>query len=207
MTAKATTAIVLCGGRAGRFGGADKPLLDLAGTPLVGHVIERLRPQVEQLVLACRANTTRYERFGCVVTADDPPDEGPLGGIVSALSKVTTPWVLTTPADTPFLPANLVAALAESCQREGAAVVVAGGRRQNLAMLLDARRAASLAAFFHCGQRAAHRWLDANRVPEVEMPIASFLNVNTAEDLAAARERAEGGQTRRSAPTREPATA
>ncbi len=191
--APATTAIVLCGGRAERLGGVDKPLLDLAGTPLVGHVIARLRPQVERVVLACGGNTAPYERFGCVVTADERPGEGPLGGIVSALAGVETPWVLTTPADTPFLPANLVASLASTCERAGAAVVVAGGHRQNLAMLLDAPRAASLAAFYRGGRRAAHRWLDANRVPGVELPAEAFLNVNTAEDLGAARERAGSG--------------
>ena len=38
-------AIILAGGRATRMGGGDKSLLMLAGRPLMGHVIARLKPQ------------------------------------------------------------------------------------------------------------------------------------------------------------------
>lgn len=185
-TREATTAIVLCGGRATRLGGVEKPLADLGGQPLVRHVLERLAPQVDAVVLA-GASAQSYRCFGHRLVADSAPSQGPLGGIVSALAVVATPWVLTAPADTPFLPTNLVAKLAAACPGHGAAVAVAGGRRQNLSLLLDATRAASLAAFFAAGGRAIHRWLDANRVPTVAFPAADFLNVNTAAELRAAR--------------------
>ena len=187
----ATTAVVLCGGRATRLGGVEKPLADLGGQPLVCHVLGRLAPQVEAVVLA-GAGPESYRRFGHRVVADSAPNQGPLGGIVSALAVVATPWVLTAPADTPFLPTNLVAKLAAACPGHGAAVAEAGGRRQNLSLLVDATRAASLAAFFATGGRAVHRWLDANRVPTVAFPAADFLNVNTAADLRAARRMLSG---------------
>lgn len=187
-TRETTTAIVLCGGQGARLGGVDKPLVDLAGRPLLGHVLDRLRPQVGGIVLSC-AGAKPHRDFGCPVVVDAQPNQGPLGGIVSALATVSTPWVLTSPCDTPFLPMNLVDALAVACRCAGAAVAAAGGRRQNLCMLLEQRRAASLAAFFAAGGRAAHRWLDANGVPAVELPATAFLNVNTEADLQAARER------------------
>ena len=183
----AITAVVLCGGRATRLGGVQKPLTDLGGKPLVAHVMARLEPMVEQIVLSVARDVERYELFGYPVVADIDPDQGPLAGIVSALATVQTPWTLTTPADTPFLPPNLVAALAPACTRRGAAVVSAGGHRQNLSMLLDQRAAASLAEFYHSGGRAVHRWLVANDVDEVEFPKDGFFNVNTPEDLALAR--------------------
>lgn len=179
---------MLCGGQGARLGGVAKPLVDLAGRPLLRHVLDRLRPQVDGVILSC-ARAKPFEGFGCPVVVDAQPRQGPLSGIVSALPTVTTRWVLTAPCDTPFLPADLVDALAATCRREGAAVVAAGGRRQNLCVLLEARRAASLTAFFASGGRAVHRWLDANGVPAVELPAADFLNVNTAADLRAARER------------------
>lgn len=187
-TRETTTAIVLCGGQGTRLGGVAKPLVDLAGRPLLGHVLDRLRPQVGGIVLSCAGAKLRQD-FGCPVVVDAQPNQGPLGGIVSALATVSTQWVLTSPCDTPFLPMNLVDALATACRRTGAAVVTAGGRRQNLCMLLEERRAASLAAFFAAGGRAAHRWLDANGVPAVKLPAGDFLNVNTEADLQAARER------------------
>lgn len=182
----ATTAVVLCGGAGARLGGADKPLLELAGKPLLGHVLARLAPQVATVVLAC-ADARTYQRFGHRMVVDDAPRQGPLGGIVSALGAVATEWVCTSPADTPFLPTNLVAKLAIVGRRHGAAAAVAGGRRQNLSVLLNADRAASLAAFYAAGGRALHQWLDANRAPTAAFPAAAFLNVNTQANLRTAR--------------------
>ncbi|MCY4013901.1 MAG: molybdenum cofactor guanylyltransferase [Gammaproteobacteria bacterium] len=189
----AITAIILCGGRATRLGGVDKPLLTVGDKALLEHVIDRVRPQVDALLLSCGIATPAYEAFGHPVVEDRHAGQGPLGGFVSALPQVRTPWVLTTPADTPFLPDNLVASLAVVCGRAGAAVVTAGGHRQNLAMLLDAEHSQSLAAFYEDGGRAIHRWLVANAVTEVDFPAGEFLNVNTPDDLAAAEARRMSG--------------
>lgn len=183
-----TTAVVVCGGRATRFDGRDKPLTDLAGRPLIGHVIDRLAPQVAAIVLACPAQrAAAYRGFGWPLVTDARPGQGPLAGFAAALPTVETPWVLLAPADTPFLPTDLVARLAGVCRDEGAAVASAGGRRQNLAMLLANCRAAALAAFFRAGGRAVKRWLDAEEVRTVEFPAEAFRNVNTEADLRAAR--------------------
>lgn len=194
----AVTAIVLCGGRGSRLGGIDKPLLEVAGRPLLGHLIEWLRPQVDDVVLACARRRTDceragaheiadYERFGYKVVADLEADEGPLAGIVSAAPAIATPLALTIPGDMPFPPPNLVAAMKPDCLRHGAAVATAGGRRQNLTLLLQRQCLDSLCAFFADGGRAAHRWLDANGIPSVPFAAAHFLNVNTAADLQRAR--------------------
>ena len=178
------TAIVLCGGRGSRLGGVAKPLVGLGGKPLLAHVIERLRPQVDAILLSCATPSTGYERFGCPIVEDRVAGAGPLAGIASSIPHVLTPWTLTTPADTPFLPADLVAALAPACLRSGAAVPMAAGRRQNLTLLLDRANAECLAAFYAKGGRAAHRWLDGSAAEAVELPEEGLFNVNTPEDLA-----------------------
>lgn len=183
-----TTAVVVCGGRATRLDGRDKPLTELAGRPLIGHVIDRLAPQVAAIVLACSAQkAAAYRQFRWPVATDARPGQGPLAGFAAALPTVETPWVLLAPADTPFLPIDLVARLASVCHDDGAAVASAGGKRQNLAMLLASCRAAALAAFFRAGGRAVKRWLDAEEVRTVEFPAEAFRNVNTEADLSAAR--------------------
>ena len=171
------------------MGGVAKPLVVLAGKPLVAHVVARLRPQVDAIVLSCGQDAVAYRHFGLPVVADRFGRQGPLGGIASAMAAVSTPWLLTTPADTPFLPTDLMASLTPACRRRGAAVVTAGGRRQNLVMLLDRANADSLVGFFNKGGRAAHRWLVNNAIEEASLPEAAFFNVNTLEDL----ERAEAG--------------
>ena len=188
MSIPPTTAVVLCGGHGRRLGGVDKPLVGLAGKTLLARLIERLEPQVDAVVLSGVRDRQAYQSFGHPLVEDEDPDQGPLAGIVSARGVVQTPWTLTTPADTPFLPPNLVSSLAPCCQRSGAAVVAAGGHRQNLAMLLDRERVESLARFYADGGRAVHRWLAAHRVEEVELPAAGFFNINTPDDLARAHD-------------------
>ena len=183
----AITAVVLCGGRATRLGGVEKTLTDPRGKTLLSHVIARLEPMVDDFVLSVARDAEHYEPFGYPVVADDDPGQGPLAGIVSAVAAVRTPWILTTPADTPFLPSNLVAALAPACARRGAAVVSAGGRPPKPSMLPPPPLAASLAEFYRSGGRAVHRWLVANGVDEVEFPQGGFFNINTPLDLALAR--------------------
>lgn len=185
-------AIVLCGGKGRRFGTAAKPLADLHGKPLVAHVIDRLKPQVDDIVLSCAQPNPAYERLGCRTVLDATPNEGPLGGIVSVMDVVAPAWVLTTPADTPFLPSDLVAHLAPVCQQRGLAVASAASRRHNLTMLMDEAHTASLRRFFESGGRAAHHWLDDSAAVEVEFPASGFLNVNTPADLEAAHQRGSG---------------
>ena len=182
-------AIILCGGKGRRFGTAPKPLADLHGNPLVAHVIDRLKPQVDDIVLSCAQPNPAYERLGYRVVLDTTPNEGPLGGIVSVLDVVEPAWVLTAPADTPFLPHDLVASLTPACHRRGVAVAHAGGRQQNLVMLMDEPHTVSLTRFFKTGGHAAHRWLHDNAAGVVEFPADGFLNVNTPADLATARRR------------------
>ena len=188
MSTPRTTAVVLCGGRGKRLGGVDKPLVELAGKTLLARLIERLEPQVDAIVLSGVRDRKAYESYGHPLVEDEDPDQGPLAGIVSARSVVQTPWTLTTPADTPFLPSDLVSSLASCCRRTGAAVVTAGGHRQNLAMLLDRERVDSLARFYADGGRAVHRWLAANGVEQVELPAPGFFNINTPDDLARAHD-------------------
>ena len=184
----ATTAIILCGGRGSRLDGVAKPLLEFGGKTLLGHVIDRVQPQVDAVLLSCAKADAAFEAFGFSIVEDEDAEQGPLGGFVSALPHVRTPWVLTTPADTPFLPGDLLASLAPACRKHGAAVVTAGGHRQNLAMLLDAEHAQSLAAFYKDGGRAIHRWLAAHAVRDVELPADGFFNINTPAELAEAKE-------------------
>lgn len=192
--ARATTAIVLCGGRGRRLGWCEKPLLRLGGAPLVAHVIDRLSPQTAATVLACSSTAPAsarraYRQFGWPVVEDVAPNEGPLAGFAAALPAAQTPWTLLAAADTPFLPTDLVARMTPLCQQHGAVAASAGGQRQNLSILLAERQAAALAAFFASGGRAAKHWLDAERVPTVAFDADAFWNVNTPADLARARQR------------------
>ena len=180
---EAVTAIVLCGGRGRRFGGVEKPLVEIAGKPLVMHAVERLRPQVQTVLISCAPGNDAYRNLGLASIADDAAHEGPIAGVAACLPQVTTPWLLTWPGDAPFPPTDLVASLAPACRACGAVSVTAGNRRQNTTLLMDQARATQLAQAFAQGERAPRRWLDRQTIPSIEMEESGFLDVDTPEDL------------------------
>ncbi|KGF67232.1 molybdopterin-guanine dinucleotide biosynthesis protein A, partial [Hoeflea sp. BAL378] len=55
---------ILAGGRGRRMEGIDKPFAELAGRPLIAHVIDRLAPQVDGIVLNANSEPGRFDRFG-----------------------------------------------------------------------------------------------------------------------------------------------
>ena len=200
MKAEDVTGIVFCGGTGRRLGGVEKPLIEVAGRPLLAWVLERLRKQVATVVLS-GANDPAYARFGCEMVPDRAPGEGPLGGFATAVEVAATDWIFTCPGDSPYLAENVIELLVEDAERVGVAVPHDGNRRQNLFLLMRRDRAESLVRFFEQGGRAAHRWLDENGIGVTDLsPIAeSFFNVNTPDDLESWRRRAMAD-----APPREP---
>ena len=72
--------LLLAGGQSRRMGGGDKALRLIGGVPLLERVIERMRPQVETLVLNANGDPARFASFGLPVVPDSVPDyAGPLG--------------------------------------------------------------------------------------------------------------------------------
>jgi molybdopterin-guanine dinucleotide biosynthesis protein A len=185
--------VILAGGLSRRMGGGDKGLLSLAGRPVLAHVIARIQPQVSALALNANGDATRFAALGLPVIADDAADfAGPLAGILAALNWAsrTAPVsgaVLTVPADTPFLPRNLVARLAEA----GApALARSGGRIHPVVGLWPlALRDGLRAALRGEGLRKVEDWTARVGPALVDFeaaPVDPFFNINTPEDLARA---------------------
>ena len=107
------TGVLLCGGEGRRFGGREKPLLELRGQPLAGHVLARLVPQVTEVVISANRRLADYSQLGYPVVSDRSSDQGPLAGILAAAEAVTTPLLFVCPGDSPFLPRDLVGRLSE----------------------------------------------------------------------------------------------
>jgi molybdopterin-guanine dinucleotide biosynthesis protein A len=185
------TGIVLAGGQGRRMGGVDKGLVALAGRPLVAHVVERLAPQVATVVVNANQNAERYAALGHDVVRDEFPGfAGPLAGLHAGLSRAATPYVVTVPCDSPFLPADLVARLGSALERDGAALAVARTGDQPHPVFCLVRRDVlpHLAAFLAGGGRKIDAWYATLAVVEVAFDdeADAFRNINTADELAAA---------------------
>jgi len=184
------TGVVFAGGQGRRMGGVDKGLVELDGRALVAHVIERLAPQVGELVINANQNRDRYAAFGYPVVADLIPDfAGPLAGLHAAMAGATTPYIVTSPCDSPFLPADLVArlALALAATPLDLAVARTFDQPHPVFSLVRTDVRPHLEAFLRGGGRKIDAWYATLRVADVRFDdeADAFRNINTAAELAA----------------------
>lgn len=182
------TAVVLAGGQGARLGGKDKGLLMVAGKPLIAHVLQRVLPQVNTVIISANRHLNQYGQFEFPVVADHMKDhQGPLAGIAAALDHVHTEYLVTVPCDTPLLPLDLVDRLWTAMEDEEADMAVAhdGEQLQHLVALIRRAAAGSVNEFLEEGGRAVKDWA-AKLFPAVawfaDQPLA-FRNVNNDADL------------------------
>lgn len=183
------TGLVLAGGQGSRMGGVDKGLAPFRGKPMVAHAIERLAPQVDEILVNANRNPEAYARFGHRVIADEIPGfAGPLAGFERGLAHARGQLVATVPCDSPFLPADLVARLRAALEGAGAQLAVArtGDQPHPVFCLMRREVHASLAAFLASGQRKIDKWYASLSVVEVAFDdeTDAFANINTRDELA-----------------------
>ncbi len=186
------TGIVLAGGQGRRMGGVDKGLIVLDGRPMVAHVLERLVPQVGDVLINANQNAERYAAFGHPVVADAIAGfAGPLAGLHAGLERATREFAVTVPCDSPFLPADLVRRLGAALSEREAQLAVAKTFDQPHPVFCLVRRDVlpHLAAFLEAGGRKIDAWYATLAVVEVAFDdeSAAFRNINTADELASAR--------------------
>ena len=193
------TGLLLAGGQGVRMDGADKGLQTLRGAPLASLALARLSPQVGGLMISANRHLAEYQAFGPPVYRDDPSDAGcgPLAGTLAGLRHCPTPYLLTVPCDTPGFPVDLAERLAHAMTASGADIAIAGTRppsaaakevrRQPVFCLMRTHGLADdLSRFLRAGERKMGLWASRHRCAvAVFDDDAAFMNINTAEELAA----------------------
>jgi len=203
----ATLGLILAGGRARRMGGGDKALIRVGSATILERVVARLSPCCTGLVLNANGDPARFARFGLPVVPDSIPDfAGPLAGILAGLDWAThhvpdLAWMVSAPADCPFLPRDLVPRLHEARRAAAAPLACAqsGDRRHPavglwpVALRDDLRRALVQEGLRKVDTWAAQHGAAAATWPAV--PFDPFFNVNTPEDAAEAERLASKDST------------
>ncbi|HEY8555384.1 MAG TPA: molybdenum cofactor guanylyltransferase MobA [Burkholderiales bacterium] len=192
--AQSVTGVILAGGRGSRMGGEDKGWVLVNGRPMVEHVIERLRPQVDAIIISANRNQARYAALGYPVVTDALTGyQGPLAGIAAALAVARTPLLVSVPCDSPLIGTDLVARLAEALARHDADIAYAhdGTRAHPVFLLLKRALAPSLHAFLEAGERKIDRWFERHRAVAADFSDCpeAFMNVNDPEEQRAVEAR------------------
>jgi molybdopterin-guanine dinucleotide biosynthesis protein A len=180
--------IVLAGGQGRRMGGVDKGLQLLRGKPMAVWVLERLAPQVSEVLINANQNLEAYAKFGHRVVPDAIDGfAGPLAGLHAGLAAASQPLAVTVPCDSPFLPLDLVARLRAALEKNCADLAVAKTADQPHPVFSLVRRGVrdDLEKFLAGGGRKIDAWYAALKVVEVAFDdeAEAFANINTLEEL------------------------
>ena len=171
-------AIVLAGGPSRRMG-RDKPLIKVAGVPLVVRVVHAAREAAAEVVVVTK--TTQVDSLRSVLPGavalrtDAGRIQSPLVGFVAGADVLTSEYVAFLPCDLPLLSPVLLYALFTAAEGHDAAMeALEAGDRANTDLI--------------------RRLLDVVYVPVEELrtvdpELDSFVNVNTPADLKAAQRR------------------
>lgn len=169
------------------MGGHDKGLLAYHGKPLIEHVLERIPPGIVSTLISANRNLERYAAYGQVISDEALTYEGPLAGILAAMSKTNTPYLLTLPCDTPDLPPDLLPRLYQALVSEEAEIAVAcsGERRHYVIALMKTTLRDDLQEFLDRGERKVVLWEQRHKVVFVELAHddAPFRNINLPNEL------------------------
>jgi molybdenum cofactor guanylyltransferase len=196
------TGLVLAGGKGRRMDSRDKGLVLFKGKPMVQHAIERLAPQVDDLIVNANRNVETYASFGHAVVSDELSGfAGPLAGLHAGMRARTSAvrdandanendrsWIVTVPCDSPMLPLDLVPRLFEAAQKENTeiAVAVTDEGTQPVFAFYRLSLFESLEAFLNAGERKIDKWTAQHRVVNVAFEDANaFANINTVAELSA----------------------
>lgn len=191
------TGLILSGGAGSRMGGVDKGLQPFRGRTLVEWVIERLEPQVAEVLISANRNLDRYLAFGHPVLTDRKGGfAGPLAGVHAGLGQARSELLMVAPCDSPLLPADLVQRMVTALERDDAEVAVArtSERAHPVFCLCQVTLLDHLTAFFEGGGRKVEAWYSSLRVTQVDFDdqADAFRNINTLEELAALEQQRYG---------------
>jgi molybdenum cofactor guanylyltransferase len=187
--------LALAGGASRRLGGGDKPLLRIGGCSMLERVLAVLAAEAGAVAISANGDPGRFAALGQPVLPDgDFAGSGPLAGVLAGLdwaAGLGAEVLLTVPGDTPFVPHGLAAALAPApaCAESN------GVRHYLVALWPVAVRSALRSVLSDGGRLGVGQFvsdIDMRPVVFPALPRDPFLNVNTPEELAAARAVVEG---------------
>ena len=188
MTQDSITGLILAGGKARRMGGIDKGLVTLKGEPMIKHVIQRLSPQVGEILINANRESEAYQSLGFTMIADEITDfSGPLAGLHAGMKKSKTAFLLSVPCDSPLLPDDLSQRLmlALVAQKADIAVAKTGEQQHPVFCLCKTHLVEDLARYLKNGGRKVDEWQKKHAYVEVSFndEASAFANINTPEEL------------------------
>jgi molybdopterin-guanine dinucleotide biosynthesis protein A len=209
MRNESVAGLLLAGGRSSRMGGGDKSLRLLGGRPIIARIIDRLRPQISDIIINANGDSARFAAYRLPVISDIVVGfAGPLAGVHAGLEWIKTnrpdiTHVVTIATDTPFFPPDLVRRFLAK-ESNGLTLLVAQSDEgvHPVIGLWPVALAPAIAEFLKQDKHKVGRFAEEQRAIEVYFPkvevggvlVDPFFNINEPEELARANALLEDGE-------------
>jgi len=196
------SAVILAGGFSSRFD-QDKGLINLAGKPLVLHVVDRVSEVVDETVVVVSSDIQK-ETFESLlgrranVVVDKHEAQSPLVGALAGFESAEGEYSLLLPCDTPFISLQIAQFLLDICVNRGAVIPkwpsgyieplqVAYHTKSALTAARKALEQGKLDLRSMIAGLKGVRYVSTIVLRQMDPRLLTFFNINTPEDL----ERAE----------------
>lgn len=124
--------IILCGGKSSRMG-QDKGSMIIKDKPMIKHILSTLNHHINEVIIVLndKDRIARYGEFidpedyeyNLTICEDEIKNKGPLPGIMTGLSHITSDYALILPCDSPYVSAKYINTIFEEIEKDYQAIV------------------------------------------------------------------------------------
>jgi molybdopterin-guanine dinucleotide biosynthesis protein A len=189
------TGVIQAGGKSARMGGRPKALMELGGRRIVDRVLDVVRAVTDDVLLVTNSPDL-YATLGISMVADVFPDHGSLGGIYSGLKAATGDAAFTVACDMPFLLPDVARLVIDHAHEADVVLPRVGDQFETLHACYAKTCLAPMESRLRQGRLKIVDFFEEVRVLAIaehdvarfRAPDLVFMNVNTPDELARARE-------------------
>lgn len=198
------SAVILAGGFSKRFG-RDKGLIQLAGKPLILHVLDRISRVVDEIVVVVSSEGQR-EKFESLLrgktntVVDQRGMQSPLVGALTGFGNARGGYSLLLPCDTPFVSRQIASLLLDLCVNRSAVIPRSPNGYIEPLQAVYHTKSALIAAETALKEKKLDlrsmisylksvRYVSTMVLRQFDPKLLTFFNINTFEDLRKAEYR------------------
>ena len=124
--------IILCGGQSRRMG-RDKGSMIIQKKPMIKHILSTLNHHIDEVVIVLndQSRISNYSSFinpseytyPITFCEDKIKNKGPMPGIMTGLSQISSNYALILPCDSPYVTSNYINTIFEEIDKNYQAIV------------------------------------------------------------------------------------
>jgi molybdopterin-guanine dinucleotide biosynthesis protein A len=181
--------IILAGGKSSRYG-KNKAFAKVKGIPLIERVVGVFETIFKEIIISSN-NPEEYEHLGHPIAKDIVKGLGPLGGIFTALNKISTPYCFVAACDMPSLNEGLIRHMLSFRGQFDIIAPKMGWKIEALHALYSMTCLPHIKNLIKSGQyqvvrifpKVSVRYVEEEEIRRYDPELKSFMNINSPQDI------------------------